>query len=49
MIFCPRGREWFRQQGRKGGKRRIETLTQAQRTAIARKAARVRWAKKKSR
>jgi hypothetical protein len=32
---------------RKGGKARAKQMTAAQRTKIARKAARVRWAKKK--
>jgi len=31
--------------GRKGGKRRLQTLTQEQRSEIALKAARARWAK----
>ena len=34
--------------GKVGGKRRMETMTQEQRTAIASKAARERWAKEKS-
>jgi hypothetical protein len=36
-----------RKGGRIGGKRRLETMTPEQRSQIAVKAARVRWAKKK--
>jgi len=44
-------REWFqaegRKGGRKGGKRRMAKLTTAQRSALARKAAKARWSKKR--
>jgi len=44
-------REWFQAQGRKGGskggKRRMARLTKAQRVALARKAAKARWSKKR--
>jgi hypothetical protein len=33
--------------GQKGGKRRMETMTQAERSAVAFKAAQARWGKKK--
>lgn len=36
---------FMREMGRKGGLRRRETLTQEERSAIARKAARARWAR----
>jgi hypothetical protein len=35
-----------RKGGKIGGKRRLETMTDAERTAVAKKAARARWAKK---
>jgi hypothetical protein len=35
--------------GRIGGKRRLETMTDAQRTRIAKKAANARWSKTKKR
>ncbi len=38
--------EWFQAQGKRGGKTRARNLTKAQRSALARKAARARWAKK---
>lgn len=38
--------EMGRKGGRIGGKRRLETMTDAQRSKIARKAAKARWAKK---
>jgi len=45
-------REWFQMKGRKGGKKggkmRLETMTDEQRTERARKAARARWAKKEA-
>jgi hypothetical protein len=34
--------------GRKGGKARAQSMTPAQRTALAKKAAAARWAEKKS-
>jgi hypothetical protein len=34
--------------GRKGGKARVRNQTPAQRTALARKAAKARWGKKKA-
>ena len=37
-----------RRGGRIGGKRRMETMTQAERSAVALKAARARWKKAKS-
>ena len=37
-----RAREFFRRTGRKGGKRSLETMTKAQRTVRARKAAQAR-------
>jgi hypothetical protein len=37
-----RAREFFRRTGRKGGKRSLETMTKAERTARARKAAQAR-------
>lgn len=37
-----RAREFFRRTGRQGGKRSLETMTQAERTARARKAAQAR-------
>ena len=44
-------REFFRKQGRKGGrlsaKARLEKLTPEQRKEVARKAAAARWAKKR--
>jgi hypothetical protein len=39
--------EYFREQGRAGGKKRAEQLTPEQRTEIARKAVQARWAKQK--
>ncbi len=43
--------EWFKEQGRRGGriggKRRLKTMTKAQRSALARKAANARWSKKR--
>lgn len=36
-----------RKGGKIGGKRRLETMTDAERTAIARKAAKARWAKRR--
>lgn len=36
-------REMGKKGGKKGGKRRLETLTPAQRSAIAKKAAAARW------
>jgi hypothetical protein len=38
--------ELGRRGGKKGGKRRLQTMTSAERRAVARKAARARWAKK---
>src|SRR2546421_56539 len=38
-----------RRGGRIGGKRRLETMTQEQRSAIALKAARARWSKRRKR
>lgn len=38
--------EMGRKGGRIGGKRRLETMTDRQRVAVARKAAKARWAKK---
>ena len=40
--------EMGRKGGRIGGKRRLETMTDKQRTQVARKAAKARWAKKRS-
>jgi hypothetical protein len=43
--------EYFREQGRRGGKQsgkaRLEKLTPEQRSEVARKAAKARWGKKK--
>lgn len=39
-------REFFRKQGRIGGKRRMKRLSPEERTKIARKAAQSRWADK---
>jgi hypothetical protein len=39
--------EMGRKGGKKGGKRRLETMTPEQRSQIAMKAAQSRWAKKK--
>jgi len=39
-------REYMRQQGSKGGRRRAKVLSKEQRCAIGRKAARARWSKK---
>jgi len=39
--------EFARMGGKVGGRRRAETLTAARRKAIAQKAAKARWAKKK--
>ena len=36
-----------RKGGKKGGKRRLETMTQEERTKVARKAALTRWKKKR--
>jgi hypothetical protein len=36
-----------RKGGKIGGKRRLETMTDAERTALAQKAAKARWAKKR--
>jgi hypothetical protein len=36
-----------RRGGKIGGKRRLQTMTRAQRTAVAKKAAAARWARKK--
>jgi hypothetical protein len=36
-----------RKGGKIGGKRRLETMTDAERTAVAKKAAKARWAKKR--
>lgn len=36
-----------RKGGKIGGKRRLETMTEAERTAVAKKAAKARWAKKR--
>jgi hypothetical protein len=33
--------------GKKGGKARLQTMTEDERSAVARKAAQARWAKKK--
>ena len=38
-------REFFRRQGKIGGKKRLETLTAEERREIARKAAQARWGK----
>jgi hypothetical protein len=38
-------REWFVEQGAKGGKKRARRLTSAQRSEIAKKAATKRWRK----
>ena len=38
-------REWFVEQGAKGGKKRARRLTAEQRKQIAKKAAEKRWAK----
>lgn len=38
--------ELGRRGGKKGGKRRLQTMTSAERRAVARKAAQARWAKK---
>jgi hypothetical protein len=40
--------EMGRKGGRIGGKRRLETMTSHRRSQIARKAAKARWAKKKT-
>lgn len=40
--------EMGRKGGRIGGKRRLETMTDRQRVAAARKAAKARWAKKRA-
>jgi hypothetical protein len=40
-------KEWFQVQGRKGGKRRLKTMTKTQRVAQARKAAKARWSRKR--
>jgi hypothetical protein len=40
--------EMGRKGGRIGGKRRLETMTDRQRSAIARKAAKARWSKKRT-
>jgi hypothetical protein len=42
-------REYMRQQGSKGGRRRAQVLSKEERRAIGRKAARVRWPKKTGR
>jgi hypothetical protein len=39
--------EMGRKGGKKGGKRRLETMSQEERSQIALKAARARWAKRK--
>jgi hypothetical protein len=39
--------EMGRRGGQIGGKRRLETMTDRQRSTVARKAAKARWAKKK--
>lgn len=41
--------EMGRKGGKIGGKRRLETMTAAQRKRVAKKAAKARWAKKKKR
>lgn len=40
-------REMGRRGGKKGGKRRMETMTPEERSRVAHKAAQVRWAKEK--
>ncbi len=40
--------EYFRKQGRRGGKQRAENLSSADRKRIAKKAAQARWAEKKA-
>lgn len=45
MKFPDEIREYFRNQGRIGGKRRARNLTAAERRASARKAVQARWAK----
>ncbi len=40
-------REMGRRGGKKGGKRRLETMTAQQRSEVAHKAAQARWAKRK--
>jgi hypothetical protein len=40
-------REYMSQMGRKGGKRRLATMTKQQRIDSARAAAKARWAKQK--
>ncbi len=39
-------REYFKAQGRRGGKKSRAALTPAQRSEVARKAAQARWAKR---
>lgn len=44
--ITPRKNRAAVQLGRKGGKKRAETMTPGQRSAVAKKAATARWAKK---
>ncbi len=47
MNKCPKcGHEWPDEKRAKGGKARWQGLTKEQRTAVARKAAQARWAKR---
>lgn len=39
-------RDWFRRQGKRGGKKRATTLTPERRREIAKKASAARWKKK---
>lgn len=48
MKFTKATKEYFVKQGKKGGAARKKALTAKRRKAIARKAARARWGKKKS-
>jgi uncharacterized protein YdaU (DUF1376 family) len=58
-LRCPRVKtlpsdvlKFFKEQGAKGGriggKRRLETMTASKRSAVARKAAKARWSKKRT-
>jgi hypothetical protein len=48
MKFTKATKEYFAKEGKKGGAARKKALSPARRKAIARKAARARWGKKKS-
>jgi hypothetical protein len=48
MKFTKATKAYFVKQGKKGGAARKKALTAKRRKAIARKAARARWGKKKS-